>query len=137
MRYTIPKGGYARSTDYIGTTDNYRDDPNVKNLKKSIELNNEKVRKQSRRMGRIIGSLLRVRVKPRGPRIHSYYHTLTTNATHFDIYQGEDTEAMHQLRRELDTGMTPGEMRKYDRLMGQARKISNEALWRKRLKELH
>ena len=137
MIYSLPKAGYARSTDYIGTTNNYKDDPDVKNLKRSVMLHNKEVRERSRRMGRPIGSLLRVRVKPRGPRVYSYYHTLVENATHFDIYQGEDTEAMHLLRRELDTGMTPGEIRRYDILMGQARKISHEALWRKRLKELN
>lgn len=137
MKYTLPKGGYARTEDYRGTTDNYKDDPDVKALKRSVELHNKKVREVSRRMGRNIGSLLRVRVKPRGPRVYSYYHTLIKNATHYDIYQGEDTEAMYQFQREMDTGMTPGELKRYDKLKAEANKIKWNALWRKRKKELH
>ena len=137
MKYTLPKGGYARTEEYRGTTTNYKDDEDVKALKKSVRLHNEVVRANSRRLGRISGILRRVRVKGRGPRLSSFYHTQLDEATHFDIYEGEDTEAMYQFRREMDTGMTPGELKKHDKLILAAREIEWKAMVRKRRKELH
>ena len=136
MKYTLPKGGYARTEEYRGTTTNYKDDEDVKALKKSVRLHNEVVRANSRRLGRISGVLRRVRVKGRGPRLSSFYHTLVSEATHFDIYEGEDTEAMYQFQREMDTGMSPGELRRYDKLKMEANQIKWNAIWRKRKKEL-
>ena len=34
----------------------------------------------------------------------------------FDVYVGDDSTAQYELKRELDTGMTPGEMRKISKL---------------------
>lgn len=123
MKYTLPKHGYARTSDYQGTTFDYEVDADVINLKKSIAINNAQVRKNSRKHGRVIGTLGRVRIKPRGPRNSSFYHTLVEEATHFDVYAGEDTEAMHQLRREIDTGLTPGQLRKLDKANQVARTL--------------
>ena len=104
MKYTLPASGQSRSTDYIGTTKD-KNDEDVRTLKESVARHNRHVRSSSRKFGCTIGTLLRVRVKPRGPRTNNSYHTLTADATHFDIYQGEDTEAMHMLRREMETGL--------------------------------
>lgn len=123
MRYTLPKHGYARTSDYQGTTFDYEVDADVINLKKSIALNNAQVRKDSRKHGRVIGTLGRVRIKPRGPRNSSYYHTLVSEATHFDVYAGEDTEAMYQLEREIETGLTPGQLRQLDNARDKVRMI--------------
>lgn len=132
MKYTLPRNGSARTSDYQGTTKDYLNDQDVINLKKSVALGNSATRDNSRRLGRITGTLGRVRVKPRGPRCSSWYHTLVEEATHYDIYAGEDTEAMHQLRRELETGMTPGEMRRVDKLRNEARMIELKGIIRKR-----
>lgn len=115
MRYTLPKANYARTSDYQGTTDDYKTDTDVLALKESVARNNSYVRETSRRYGRVIGTLGRVRIKGRGPRKSSSYHTQLNEATHFDVYAGEDTEAMYQLKREIDTGMTPGQLRAYDK----------------------
>lgn len=123
MQYTLPKAGYARTSDYQGTTADYTTDADVLALKKSVALNNAEVRKNSRERGYIVGTLGRVRVKPRGPRLESSYHTMTEDATHFDIYAGEDTEKMYQLQRELDTGLTPGQLRQLDKANEKARTI--------------
>ena len=123
MKYTLPKHGYARTSDYQGTTDDYTTDPDVANLKKSVSLHNAQVRKASRKHGRICGTLGRVRIKPRGPRNSSFYHTCIHEATHFDVYAGEDTEAMYQLGRELDTGLTPSQLRKLDKAKNVARTL--------------
>ena len=34
----------------------------------------------------------------------------------FDVYVGDDSTAQYELKRELDTGMTPGELRKISKL---------------------
>ena len=131
MKYTLPAGGYARTTDYVGTVKD-KNDESLQSLHRSVAIHNKDIRARSRKLGRIVGTLLRVRIKPRGPRVASYYHTLTENATHFDIYQGEDTEAMYQFGREMDTGMTPGELKRYDQLRLQANQIKWKAMVRKR-----
>ena len=131
MKYTLPAGGYARTTDYVGTVKD-KSDESLQSLHRSVAIHNANVRANSRKLGRIVGTLLRVRIKPRGPRVASNYHTLTSEATHYDIYQGEDTEAMYQFGREMDTGMTPGELKKYDKLQAEANQIKWEALLRKR-----
>lgn len=123
MRYTLPKHGYARTSDYQGTTFDYEVDTDVINLKKSVALHNAEVRKASRKHGRICGTLGRVRVKPRGPRNSSFYHTCLHEATHFDVYAGEDTAAMYQLARELETGLTPGQLRKLDQAQAKVRTL--------------
>jgi hypothetical protein len=115
MRYTLPKANYARTSDYQGTTGDYKIDADVLALKESVARNNAYVREVSRRYGRVIGTLGRVRIKGRGPRKSSSYHTQLNEATHFDVYAGEDTQAMYQLKREIDTGMTPGQLRAFDK----------------------
>lgn len=132
MKYTLPKAGYARTYDYQGTTTDYKNDPDVLALKESIARNNAQVREESRRAGRIIGTLGRVRVKGRGPRNHSFYHTMLDEATHYDIYAGEDTDAMHLLREELETGMTTSEIRKCAELRWQIMQIETKGRLRQR-----
>lgn len=132
MQYTLPKAGHARTSDYQGTTTDYATDADVLALKKSVALNNAEVRKESRKRGRIIGTLGRVRVKPRGPRLESSYHTMTSDATHFDIYAGEDTEAMYQLQREINTGLTPGQLRELDKAKEKLRTIETIGHMQKR-----
>lgn len=114
MKYTLPSQNYARTSDYQGTTDDYKNDPDVLALKKSVALHNAEVRKNSRERGKVCGVLGRVRVKPRGPRKSSIYHTLVQEATHYDVYAGEDTEAMRVLEREITTGLSLKYQRIYD-----------------------
>ena len=132
MKYTLPTANLARTTDYVGTTDDYVNDPDVAALKESVARHNDWVRSSSRKHGRVIGNLLRVRVKPRGPRRRSYYHTLVKDATHFDIYQGEDSANQYDLRREIDSGLTPGELKALDKLRSKIWRMELEGKMRKR-----
>ena len=131
MKYTLPASGDARTTDYVGTVE-VLDDRSLNALKDSVARHNRKLRDASRRLGRVVGTLLRVRIKPRGPRLYSSYHTLMSEATHYDIYQGEDTEAMHRMREELETGLTPGELRKRSKLKMELWRLEWAGLTRKR-----
>lgn len=135
MKYTLPKAGYARTSDYQGTTTDYKNDPDVLALKESVARNNAQVREQARREGRIIGTLGRVRVKGRGPRNHSFYHTQLNDATHYDIYAGEDTAAMDMLREELETGMTASEQRACAELRWQIMQIQTKGKMRLRKRQ--
>lgn len=139
MKYTLPGKNQPqyRTTDYVGTTEDYRTDPDVESLKLSVRNNNAHIREASRKYGRICGTLLRVRIKARGPRLAGDYHTRIENATHYDIYQGEDSHAMYQLNREITTGLTPSELHKYDLAKDKIRWL--EMIGNKRLRgeEIH
>ena len=117
MRYTLPShnSNAPRTSDYQGTTDDYTNDPDVAALKESVARNNAHVRETSRQYGRVIGTLGRVRVKGRGKRKSSAYHTNISEATHFDIYAGKDTYAMWNLQREIDTGLSPSQLAAKDK----------------------
>ena len=50
----------------------------------------------------------------------------------FDVYVGDDSSAQYELKRELETGMKPGEMRKINNLKHEIMMIEMEGRMRKR-----
>lgn len=134
MQYLQSKQGGSRVIDYRGTTINLND-KDLKEIKATVQEHNKVARKWLRLHPTSTATILRVRIMPRGPRVEAaakdgwkykavYYSYLPQrHATHFDIYVGEDTNAMHIMRREIKTGMTASQQRKHDDLMYQARRI--------------
>ena len=52
----------------------------------------------------------------------------------FDVYVGDDSTAQYELKRELDTGMTPGELKKISKLDHEIMMIKFKGRMRKRNK---
>ena len=50
----------------------------------------------------------------------------------FDVYVGDDFTAQYELKRELETGMTPGELRKISKLDHEIMMIKFKGRMRKR-----
>lgn len=134
MHYVQSKQGGPRTIDYRGTTKSLKD-KDLKEIKATVQEHNKVARKWLRLHPTSTATILRVRIMPRGPRVEAaekdgwkykavYYSYLPQrHATHFDVYVGEDTNAMHVMRRELKTGMTASQQRKHDDLLYQARRI--------------
>ncbi len=53
-------------------------------------------------------------------------------ADYYDVYVGTDSSNQHELKREINTGMTPGELKRIDRLKNEMWKIEIEGMMRKR-----
>lgn len=138
VRITRPTQNYNRTLDYRFTVSD-KNDPAVAELKKSVADHNKHVR-AARRKGFDWADgtckIQRVRIKPRGPRNSSRYHTMTADATHFDIYVGLDTENEYRLKQEIETGLRPGELRKLQAAQYLARDIECIGKMRKRGEEV-
>ena len=67
MEYKLSSTGEARTSDYIGTVTNLHDS-DLERIKANVRIHNREVRAVSRKHGRAIGTLRRIRVMPRGPR---------------------------------------------------------------------
>ena len=146
MKYQLCKSPKAaRTSDYVGSIKD-QNDGDYKRMTENCKRHNKEVRAVSRRYGRVIGELMRVRVMGRGPRVEAakrFYHSRRAFdsylpiclAKSFDVYYGVDNTAMYDLKRELDTGMTPGEMRKHDQLKYMAMMIEMKGKMRKRSKK--
>ena len=83
-----------------------------------------------------------IRDRPRGPRAEAaeamyrsrraYVSYLPMGlGEYFDIYVGEDSTAQYELERELSTGMSPGELKKIDKLKNEILHIEINARIRK------
>ena len=142
MKYKLSSTGEARTSDYMGTVSNLHDS-DLERIKANVRLRNREVRNVSRKHGRAIGTLQRVRIMPRGPRAEAAEAMYRSRRAYdsylpmglgewFDVYVGDDSTAQHELKRELDTGMSPGELKKVDRLKNEIWKIELEAICRKR-----
>ena len=129
---------------YRGTTADLND-PEVLLMKENVKKHNAEVRRTSRKYGRVIGRLQRVRFMGRGPRAEvardhgqwerSFDSYLPLHlATHYDVYLHEDTSAMHLLKEEIETGMTPGEIAKKNKLQEQIWRLKMKGLNRVRLR---
>lgn len=151
MQYLQSKQGGARTIDYRGTITSLKD-KDLREVKATVQEHNKTARKWLRLHPASTATILRVRIMPRGPRVEAaikdgwkykaaYYSYLPQrHATHFDVYVGEDTNAMHIMRRELKTGMTASQQRKHDDLIYQARRIEwkgRDKLHIKEYDELH
>ena len=74
----------AYKNNVIRTSDAYQFTINTKNDEMLIALKNAVAEHNINE--KTYTEFLRVCVKPRGPRTSSSYHTLTKDATHFDVY---------------------------------------------------
>ena len=126
MKYKLSSTGEARTSDYMGTVTNLHDS-DLERIKANVRIHNREVRAVTRKHKRTIGTLQRVRIMPRGPRAEAAEAMYRSRRAYdsylpmglgewFDVYVGDDSTAQYELKRELDTGMTPGEMRKISKL---------------------
>ena len=126
MQYKLSSTGEARTSDYMGTVSNLHDS-DLKRIKANVRLRNREVRNVSRKHGRAIGTLQRVRIMPRGPRAEAAEAMYRSRRAYdsylpmglgewFDVYVGDDSTAQYELQNELSTGMTVSEMRKISKL---------------------
>ena len=133
----------SRSTDAYRFTTTDREAPEVLALKRQIAAHNKEVRASMRKYGRKFSKLLRVRFMGRGPRkVHakryerfrcSFDSYLPVDlATHFDVYVHEDNTAMELMLKELDTGMTQGELAKHAQLRNQMWRLELNGISRQR-----
>ena len=141
MEYKLSSTGEARTSDYMGTVTNLHDS-DLERIKANVRIHNREVRAVTRKHKRAIGTLQRVRIMPRGPRAEAAEAMYRSRRAYdsylpmglgeyFDIYVGEDSTAQYELKRELDTGMTPGELKKIDRLKNEMWRIQIDAKIRK------
>ena len=144
MQFKLSSLGEARTQDYVGTTTTLHDD-DLERIKANVKLHNQQVRATSRKYGRAIGQLRRVRIMPRGPRaeaaeaMHRFRRAYDSYlpmglGERFDIYVGDDSTAQYELQNELSTGMTVSEMRKVSKLEHDIMMLKFEGRQRKRNK---
>ena len=141
MEYKLSSTGEARTSDYMGTVTNLHDS-DLERIKANVRIHNREVRAVTRKHKRAIGTLQRVRIMPRGPRAEAAEAMYRSRRAYdsylpmglgeyFDVYVGDDSTAQYELKRELDTGMTPGELKKIDRLKNEMWRIQIDAKIRK------
>ena len=142
MQFKLSSTGEARTSDYVGTTTNLHD-ADLERIKENVKLHNQQVRATSRKYGRTIGQLRRVRIMPRGPRAEAAEAMYRSRRAYdsylpmglgerFDIYVGYDSSAQYELQNELSTGMTVSEMRKVSKLEHDIMMLKFEGRQRKR-----
>ncbi len=64
------------------------------NKNKDIRRNNRRLKEVYDKHGQVHGVLMKIRVRPRGPRRPDSHDTLIKDARYFDIYKSEDTTGM-------------------------------------------
>ena len=139
-----------RTTQYMFTV-SHKLDPSLLALKRDIAKHNARVRKDARRIGKItdyyypdMNKIKRVLLMARGPRRDDNGKILHFNAdsclqhqyaTHFDVYVMIDRTNHAILEREIETGNTPGEMKRIDDLKMKIYAIETEGFKRKRVSD--
>jgi hypothetical protein len=120
-------------------TDNYKfsvytkDDPDLLHLKMLVAAHNKRVRDYVKRFNKMpshIGKLKRVALMARGPRqvngVSLHPNAVTSlrheYAVYFDVYTASSSEN-YWLQRQIDTGLTRSELKKYDTLTYEATKL--------------
>ena len=145
MKYKLSSTGEARTSDYMGTVSNLHDS-DLERIKANVRLRNREVRATSRKHGRAIGTLQRIRIMPRGPRAEAAEAMYRSRRAYdsylpmglgeyFDVYVGDDSTAQYELQNELSTGMTVSEMRKISKLEHDIFMLKLEGRRRKRDKQ--
>ena len=138
---TLDFGPHRTSQDYRFTV-TCKSDPAILALKQQAAAHNVEIRHFARKTGRISDyqKLQRVRLMARGPRqtedcgmkYWSYLpHYCGDLITHYDVYLAECTSGQDMLRREIETGMRPGELTKVDELKTQIWKLEMKGHVRK------
>ena len=142
MKYKLSSTNEARTADYIGTVTNLHDS-DLERIRANVKLHNSEVRATSRKHGRAIGQLRRVRIMPRGPRAEASAAMYKTRRAYdsylpmglgewFDVYVGDDSTAQYEFQNELSSGMTVSEMRKISKLEHEIFMLKLEGRRRKR-----
>ena len=142
MEYRASSDGRARTTAYRFSVAD-KDDPNLIALKSSIAQHNIGVRKLARKYGQVWqhNEILRVTLMARGGRRDADGNSLHPNADsclrhkhayYYDVYVHTDGCSQHNLKREIDMGLTPGELARYDRLKNAVWRLELEGKMRKR-----
>ena len=123
-------------------TDNYKfsvytkDDPDLLHLKMLVAAHNKRIRDYAKRFNKMpkhngaFGELKRVALMARGPRqvngvpLHPNAVTSLRHeyAVYFDVYIASSSEN-YWLQRQIDTGLTRSELKKYDTLTYEATKL--------------
>ena len=107
MEYKLSSTGEARTSDYMGTVTNLHDS-DLERIKTNVRIRNREVRNVSRKHGRAIGTLQRVRIMPRGPRAEAAEAMYRSRRAYdsylpmglgeyFDVYVGDDSTAQYDL----------------------------------------
>ena len=136
---------FGDRTDAYQFTTEDRNDPEIKSLKAKIAFANKLSREATRDSAQWSGkvnALFRVRLMPRGPRVEAAWGDYRSrraydsylplrHGTHFDVYVHRDTTAEWMMQREVDTGLSQGQLRRVDRERDELRKQEWEM--RKRL----
>ena len=147
MFYKPTLSGAGRTLDYRGSVVS-KNDRDLLNLKNSIAKHNEEIRRYTRKQGRMINTnyghfrLQRVVLMARGPRRingERIHHNCDSclhheHAVYFDVYVGTDSHNQHELSREMELGMTPGQLKKYDDAMAVVNKMKMEGFIAKQRK---
>ena len=142
---TLDFGPHRTSQDYRFTVTS-KDDPAIKALKAQAKAHNEDVRYFSRKNDKVYKhqKLQRVRLMARGSRqtadcgmrFWSYLpHCYEDLITHYDVYLSDDSSGMDMLRREIDTGLKPGELNRLDKLKNQQWRLEMKGHIRKRKRQ--
>ena len=142
MKYKLSSTNEARTSDYMGTVTNLHDS-DLERIRDNVKLHNKQVRSVSRKHGRAIGQLRRIRIMPRGPRAEAAEAMYRSRRAYdsylpmglgerFDVYVGDDSTAQYELQNELSTGMTVSEMRKISKLEHDIMMLKMEGRMRKR-----
>jgi hypothetical protein len=134
----------GRTLAYRGTVTSKKD-RDLLSLRTQVAEHNASIRHWARVMGKTgKNTLLRVSLMARGTRRDRqgvlYHHNADTSLQHdfaerFDVYVHDDSSGMYDLERELETGMTSGELRKYDNLMYKVRQLEWAGRQRKQERE--
>ena len=93
MFYKTCKADYPRTSSYVGSTNNPYDS-DVEAVREDIRRNNRRLKEVYDKHGQVHGVLMKIRVRPRGPRRPDSHDTLIKDARYFDIYKSEDTTGM-------------------------------------------
>ena len=143
MTVTLDYGPHRTSEGYKFTTDDL-DCLELVNLKLQVQKHNFERRRLSRKWGKVYGTLQRVSIMPRGSRVdhaladgfkyrHAYDSYLPQrHGEWFDIYVQDDNSNTNELKREIETGMKPGELKKMDKLERDIWKLKLKGMRRKR-----
>ena len=102
-------------------------DPRVLKIKEHVAFANKLSREETRNgYQRNVNPIWRVRFMPRGPRVEAAWDDFRSrraydsylpqrHANRFDVYIHRDRTAEWMMQRELDTGLTPGQLRSIDK----------------------
>ena len=122
-------------TDAYQFTTTDLNDPRINELKANVAFNNRLSREATRgwNHSKIVHALWRVRLMPRGARTEAAWGDYRSRRAYdsylpqrhgdrFDVYLHRDSTAEWMMQREIDTGLTQGQLKRLDRERDELRK---------------